>query len=139
MFHQSVEQQDHQYRHMLPTAPPTNTSTIANSILRLEFTPFSLRSSSENTQQRRYTSHGLGALQRLYPPIMSWDPNPTITVPTPVTVHPDDGIRRRSWTIFHSHRGWRIGASLNHDGRRWWRRWLSINDCFGAAAKAEQG
>jgi len=69
---------------------------------------------------------------------MSWDPNPAITVPTPVTAHPDNGIWRWRWTIFYSWRRWRVGASLNHDGRRWWwRRWLSISDCFGAAAEAE--
>ncbi len=75
--------------------------------------------------------------RNLYPAIMSRDPNPAVTVPTPPTLHPDNGVWRWSWTVFHSWR--RGGTTLDDNG--WWRcrRRLSIDDCFGAAAESEQG
>src|SRR6266566_5145574 len=74
----------------------------------------------------------------LYAPVMSWDPDPTIAVPVPVSSYPDDGIWWRSRTVFYT-RWWSwIRPTLNHNGRRGWG-WLSVNDCLCAAAESQQG
>jgi hypothetical protein len=74
----------------------------------------------------------------LHPAIMARNPDPTITVPVPVSSYPDNSIGRWSRTIFHPWRWSRVRATLNHDSFRWRRGWLSVNNCFCAAAESEQ-